>query len=130
MARKRKNTNAYYYFAVCSVTGLLLALAIIKALSNSDPKCPPFPYEAYLNGDPMWTKQDYFITGKFQYILLKTSSGDDTLCSITVCDKNLSLPVIFKPSALTVAPQRDQKIKLKVQVEDNGRIVAHNCIAD
>ncbi len=100
-----------------------------KAFSKSDfNKCAAFPLDSYLEGDALWSNADYVIEGTFQNILLKQGSSECTLCSILTEDKKIPLPVIFTSEATKSPLQREQKIKVKVRVEDDGRIIASECV--
>jgi hypothetical protein len=102
-----------------------------KAYSkNNFNKCPAFPADSYLNGDALWSNSDYVITGSFQNILLQQRVSDSTLCTVAIEDKKVPLPVIFTASAAKIPLQREQKIKVLVHVEDDGRIVATDCVVE
>ena len=87
-----------------------------------------FPVDSYLDGDSMWANTEYIIEGTFQNILLKQKSSDSVLCSVATAEKKIPLPIIFTSSASKTPLQREQRIKVKVNVEDDGRIVASDCI--
>ena len=112
----------------------IVAIAILfggskKIFSKSDfNKCVVFPVESYLDGDAVWSNTDYVIEGTFQNILLKQRSSDSTLCSVVTDDKKVPLPIIFTSAASKSPLLREQKIKVKVHVEDDGRIIASDCM--
>ena len=87
-------------------------------------KCQPFPTESYLRGDAVWSNVDYVISGTFQNTLVQAEDSPGNLCSVVTETNKTPLPVIFQPSANKQAPEREQKIKVKVQVKEDGAIVA------
>ena len=91
-------------------------------------KCAVFPIDSYLDGDAVWSNTDYVIEGSFQNILLKQRSSDSTLCSVVTEEKKIPLPIIFTPTATKAPLMREQRIKVKVRVEDDGRIIASDCM--
>lgn len=132
MARQPKKNNYLFLLGgvVAFVVASLLTLGLAKKpfSKNDFSKCVAFPVESYLEGEALWSNTDYVIAGTFQNILLKQKSSDCTLCSVVTEDKKIPLPVIFTPSAAKTPLQREQKIKVLVRVEDNGRIVASDCV--
>jgi hypothetical protein len=132
MARKPQRNNYLFIVGVgvAVIVAFLLTLGVAKeSFSKNDfNKCVPFPVESYLEGEALWSNTDYVITGTFQNILLKQQSSDCTLCSVVTEEKKIPLPIIFTPSAAKTPLQREQKIKVLVRVEGNGRIIASNCM--
>jgi hypothetical protein len=131
MARQPKRN--YLFILGVGVAVIVASLITVgfskKSFSKSDfNKCVAFPVESYLEGEALWSNTYYVITGTFQNILLKQKSSDCTLCSVVIEDKKIPLPVIFTPSAAKTPLQREQKIKVLVRVEDNGRIIASDCV--
>jgi hypothetical protein len=129
MARQPKKTTHFYIVGA----GIIIVLFSFfgfskKAFPKGDfNKCLVFPVDTYLDGDALWSNADYLIQGSFQNILLKQRSSEATLCSIITDEKKIPLPVIFTPQSTTMPLQREQRIKVKVHVEDDGRIVATDC---
>jgi hypothetical protein len=131
MARQPKK-NTHLFIAGAGIITIIAMLSFLgfskKAFSKSDfNKCTAFPVDSYLDGDALWSNADYVIEGTFQNILLKQSSSESTLCSILTEEKKIPLPVIFTTEATKSPLQREQKIKVKVRVEDDGRIIASEC---
>ncbi len=132
MARQPIKNN-YLFILGIGVAVIVASLLTVgfskKSLFKSDfNKCVAFPVESYLEGEALWANTEYVIEGTFQNILLKQKSSDCTLCSVVTEDKKIPLPVIFTPSAAKTPLQREQKIKVLVRVEDNGRIIASDCV--
>jgi hypothetical protein len=131
MARQPQKTTHLYIIGA----GIVIFIALVsffgfskKAFSKGDfNKCVVFPVDTYLDGDALWSNADYLIQGSFQNILLKQGSSEATLCSIITDEKKIPLPVIFTPQSTKIPLQREQRIKAKVHVEDDGRIVATDC---
>ena len=132
MARQPQKNNILLILGggVAVVIAFLITVGFAKKSfsNNGFNKCVAFPVESYLEGEALWSNTDYVIAGTFQNILLKQKSSDCTLCSVVTEDKKIPLPVIFTPSAAKTPLQREQKIKVLVRVEDNGRIVASDCV--
>lgn len=113
---------------IISVTAILSSGKKGFSKKNKN-KCVAFPTQSYLEGDALWSNADYVIEGTFQNILLKDKKSDSTLCSIITADKKIQLPIIFKDSLMETPLQKEQKIKVLVNVEEDGRIIAGDCIA-
>jgi hypothetical protein len=132
MARQPQKDNILFILGggIAVVIAFLITLGFAKKSfsNNGFNKCVAFPVESYLEGEALWSNTDYVIVGTFQNILLKQKSSDCTLCSVVTEDKKIPLPVIFTPSAAKTPLQREQKIKVLVRVEDNGRIIASDCV--
>jgi len=132
MARQNKNIN----YRFLSVAGLAVVLFLVfgislskKAFSKVDwSKYPEFPVESYLDGDTLWSNTDYVLEGTFQNILLQQQGSDRVLCSVITDNKKIPLPVIFNPSSVKTPLQRQQKIRAMVRVDDDGRIIASDCV--
>lgn len=131
MSRQPKNNR---FFAAAAIAVIAVALLAVLGFSRSGVSrkgfngCPAFPVDSYVEGDSLWSNTDYVISGTFQNILVKRQGSDCTLCSILTDDKKIPLPVIFSPSATKTPLQREQRIKVKVRVEDTGKIIASDCM--
>jgi hypothetical protein len=132
MARRPQNKSSL----LIAGAGIAVIIALVsflgfskKAFSKGEfNKCAAFPVDSYLDGDTVWSNADYVIEGTFQNILLKQQSSDSTLCSVVTDDKKIPLPVIFTLTATKNPLMREQRIKVKVRVEDDGRIIASDCM--
>jgi len=132
MARQNKNIN----YRFLSVAGLAVVLFLVFAISLSKKafskfdwsKYPEFPLESYLDGDTLWSNTDYVLEGTFQNIILQQQGSDRVLCSVITDNKKIPLPGIFNPSSVKTPLQRQQKIRTMVRVDDDGRIIASDCV--
>jgi hypothetical protein len=132
MARQPKKTSSLF-IAGAGITLIISLVSVLvfskQAFSKGDfNKCAAFPVDSYLEGDAVWSNTDYVIEGTFQNILLKQRSSDSTLCSVVTGEKKIPLPIIFTSAATKAPLLREQRIKVKVRVEDDGRIVASDCM--
>jgi hypothetical protein len=132
MARQPNKSN-YLFLAGAGIAVILASLLILglskNGFSKTDfNKCAAFPVDSYLDGYALWSNTDYVISGVFQNILLQQQGSDCTLCSITTDEKKVTLPVIFTPSASKTPLHREQKIRVKVRVQDDGSIIASDCV--
>jgi hypothetical protein len=131
MARQPKK-NTHFFIAGAGIVAVVIIFCLFgfskKAFSKGNfNKCAAFPVDSYLDGDALWSNADYVIEGTFQNILLKQGSSESTLCSIVTDDKKIPLPVIFTIEATKTPLHREQRVKVKVRVEDDGRIIASEC---
>lgn len=128
MARKPKNKSLLIsgavVFFILIISSFLFSSAIFK---DNFSKLPAFPTDSYLDGDPLWGKCEYLIKGEFQNILIQPTSKNTVLCSILNGDKKIPIPVIIPEKATKQPLQREQKVKLKVIVQEDGRIIAKDC---
>jgi len=132
MARQPIKNN-YLLLLGVGIAVILASVVIFafgkNAFSKSDfTQCTAFPLDSYLDGEALWSNTDYVISGVFQNILLKQKGSDCALCSIITDDKKVALPVIFTSTASKTPLQREQRIRVKVRIEDDGRIIASDCL--
>jgi len=113
------------------IIGLILAICFIPTIviiSSQDrfSNLPAFPEEGYLNDDNLWGNTAYLLKGTFQNILIPPSASGAVLCSVVSDEKGNVLPLIIPEKAAKHTYQREQKIKLKVYLDQQGRIIAQD----
>ena len=106
------------------LAGVFILSLIIITSQDRFSNLSAFPEEGYLNGDNLWGNSTYLIKGTFQNILIPPSVSGAVLCSILSDEKGNVLPVIIPEKAAKHTYQREQKIKLKVYIDQQGRIIA------
>lgn len=120
-------SNPYLFggiFVVITLTCAVVLLFPRKAFSHY----PPFPVNSYLNGDSLWTSSDYVISGSFQNILSKKKDTGTMLCTIVTDENKLPLPVILLPNSCKVPIQKEQRVRAKAKIDDDGRIMISECV--
>ena len=85
-----------------------------------------FPEESYLNADNLWGNAEYLIKGTFQNVLVPPTGKNAVISSIVSDNKGGILPVIIPQRATRQIYERGQKIKLKVHLDQEGRIIAED----
>jgi hypothetical protein len=125
--RNIKNSNPYLIGSLGAAILLALVIAFFfprKAFSN----CPSFPVNTYLSGDSVWTSSDYVISGSFQNILSKKKDSEAIVCSIVTDEGKVPLPVILLPNSCKTPLQKEQRVRAKARVQDDGRILVSECV--
>ncbi|MFY8268139.1 MAG: hypothetical protein ACOVLK_01970 [Terrimicrobiaceae bacterium] len=80
-----------------------------------------FPVEGYLEGNGLFSQEDFLINGTVENVLLRSGGGNRFLVSIRPGDTGQLLPVLVESGKKPI--QREQRLVMKVHVAANGGIV-------
>ena len=90
---------------------------------------PEFPVSRYLEGNSLWSDEDYKLAGKVSNVLLRSGDGKTLLVSIKSEASDTFLPVkLDKDNGKKKSIQKDQAITLKVRLDPDGIIVCNEYI--
>jgi len=132
MARNPTNSIKAGKIASFCVGFLLLAGAAVFLISRSPDTIshlPAFPVSRYLDGNSLWSDEDYKLAGKVSNVLLRSGDGKTLLVSIKPEESESFLPVkLEKDSGKKKGIQKDQAITLKVRLDPDGVIICNEYI--
>lgn len=113
--------------------GFLLLSGVAVFLLTRSPdtlsQLPEFPVSRYLEGNSLWSEEDYKLAGKVSNVLLRSGDGKTLLVSIKPEASDTFLPVkLDKDNGKKKSIQKDQVITLKVRLDSDGVIVCNEYI--
>jgi len=113
--------------------GFLLLSGVSVFLVTRSPdtlsQLPEFPVSRYLEGNSLWSDEDYKLAGKVSNVLLRSGDGKTLLVSIKPEASDTFLPVkLDKDNGKKKSIQKDQVITLKVRLDSDGVIVCNEYI--
>ncbi len=132
MARDPTNSIKVGKIASLCVGFLLLSGVSVFLLTRSPDTLshlPEFPVSRYLEGNSLWSDEDYKLAGKVSNVLLRSGDGKTLLVSIKPEASDTFLPVkLDKDNGKKKSIQKDQVITLKVRLDSDGVIVCNEYI--
>jgi hypothetical protein len=132
MARNPTHSMKVGKIAFFCVGFLLLSGVAVFLLTRSPDtisQLPEFPVSRYLEGNSLWSDEDYKLAGKVSNVLLRSGDGKTLLVSIKPEASDTFLPVkLDKDKGKKKSIQKDQVITLKVRLDSDGVIVCNEYI--
>ena len=132
MARNPTSSIKVGKIASFCVGFLLLSGVAVFLLTRSPDtlsQLPEFPVSRYLEGNSLWSDEDYKLAGKVSNVLLRSGDGKTLLVSIKPEASDTFLPVkLDKDNGKKKSIQKDQVITLKVRLDSDGVIVSNEYI--
>jgi hypothetical protein len=105
------------------------AVFLIARSPDTISHLPEFPVSRYLDGNGLWSEEDYKLAGKVSNVLLRSGDGKTLLVSIKPEASDTFLPIkLDKDSGKKKSIQKDQSITLKVRLDPDGVIVCNEYI--
>lgn len=132
MSRNTGSFNKTIKISVaCAGFFALSAATVFLITRNPDviSHLPEFPVARYLDGNSLWSDEDYKLAGKVSNVLLRSGDGKTLLVSIKPEASDTFLPVkLDKDNGKKKSIQKDQVITLKVRLDSDGVIVCNEYI--
>ena len=129
MARNTDNVTKTVKISIFCGAFLLLSGAAVFLLARSPDTMshlPEFPVAHYLDGNSLWSDEDYKLAGKVSNVLLRSGDGKTLLVSIKPEGSDSFLPVkLEKDIKKKKSIQKDQQITLKVRLDSDSVIVCN-----